>query len=894
VNPRLSPLVRVVDGLLELCWLLIVLAVPGFFNVRDYRVFEPDKIVLMRDGVLIMVILFLVKAVYLTPHYLARWSGVGEDKQSFGADLTEGLRRRPMAVAALAFAFVYLLATFRSLLPAISFWGSYDRMEGAYTYLTYITLFLLMASHIRSWTQCERLATAVILASVPPSVYSWAQHFKVDPLIWGGSGDDASLRTPSTLGNPIFLGGYLLMAVPFTLYRLVQRVVRCLQPPDTSDGQGLTMGLYLGTVGYGAALSLQLGAIGFSGSRGPALGLLAALVVYGLVIALRFQIKLLLRAAIAFTVLLVLVFGATNTVFKRADTPHAGFTRFLYLLPSESGTSEVRSLLWKSAPSLFKAHPVTGCGPEVLIYCWYPYYPTGLRSVELANAAPDRSHNEDIDILITTGILGALAYLALLATMAMSLYRVIKRSADLRTLTFCAALAAAFAGHLVEAFVGIAFSATLLMFWVIAAAATALDSGTLAPGSGFAAGGGGSLLAAAGRQPAAELSIEEPVAGPHRANRRQGTRQRMPAGRRATERVSGYSAFAVANRLRPGTRLLWSLISLIAVALIVLAGAQFVANTQLIQADADYRLGQGYEAAAGQNVTSTTTLQVAEATYQGAIASYQDAINALPTWNGTPIYDEYRLFLGKTYLEYANALELDLQHTVSQSVTPSLVTQTLQEALAVFQSASHSNPLNPDHPRNIAKLYVSWAQLAGGTPALDKLRLADASFQQAARLAPHNADILDEWSAVNMTIGDSFPSEARTQYALALTHLTHALELFPADSSVFRDLGYVYNRYAEFALAAHQPAAAHRYYLLARDNWLQGIQRGATNTARVYPRLTYLYYTQLKDYCAAAKYSQLGLQAISSGALADSTGNLGRTFQQVIAQAKTHRCQVGP
>ena len=103
-----------------------------------------------------------------------------------------------MVIAALVFAFVYVLATFDSLLPATSFWGSYDRMEGTYTYLTYITLFLLMVGHMRSWDQFERVATAIIFSSIPCAAYSWVQRFNLDPLVWGGSGPTAAMRTPST------------------------------------------------------------------------------------------------------------------------------------------------------------------------------------------------------------------------------------------------------------------------------------------------------------------------------------------------------------------------------------------------------------------------------------------------------------------------------------------------------------------------------------------------------------------------------------------------------------------------------------------------------------------------------------------------------------------------
>src|SRR5271165_42763 len=68
---RLSPVVRTLDGLLEFGWLFIIVGVPTFFNVRDYRVFEPDKIVLLRNTILAMIVVWMIKALYLAPAYLA-------------------------------------------------------------------------------------------------------------------------------------------------------------------------------------------------------------------------------------------------------------------------------------------------------------------------------------------------------------------------------------------------------------------------------------------------------------------------------------------------------------------------------------------------------------------------------------------------------------------------------------------------------------------------------------------------------------------------------------------------------------------------------------------------------------------------------------------------------
>ena len=44
------------------------------------------------------------------------------------------------------------------------------------------------------------------------------------------------------------------------------------------------------------------------------------------------------------------------------------------------------------------------------------FYPPDLAHYEQRTASPDRSHNETFDALITTGVLGLIAYLAVVAT----------------------------------------------------------------------------------------------------------------------------------------------------------------------------------------------------------------------------------------------------------------------------------------------------------------------------------------------------------------------------------------------------------------------------------------------------------------------------------------------
>jgi hypothetical protein len=326
------------------------------------------------------------------------------------------------------------------------------------------------------------------------------------------------------------------------------------------------------------------------------------------------------------------------------------------------------------------------------------------------------------------------------------------------------------------------------------------------------------------------------------------------------------------------------------IGLLVLAGAQFVSNIQLIQADADYRTGQNYEAAASNIVGQQGQLSSAEATYQAAISNYQNALSTVPTWNDAPPQDTYNLFLGKTYLEYASALHADLTQKPTGGVTQQQVDAALQNGLDVFLQAAKDNPLNPDHPRNIAKLYITWASFASGKPNLHILQLADSYFNKASSLAPHNSDILDEWALLNMAIGDNYPNLAQSQYGLAVMHLLEAKSLYPESGAVYRDLGNAYDKFLQFASNKHQSAVALHYATLAKENWDNAINYGAPGYQQIYARLAYLYYTSFHDYCSAARFAQIGLQDIANQSLADSDGSLTSGFQHLISLGRSHGC----
>src|SRR5919202_614939 len=314
-----NPWVRALDYVAESCWLLALVAVPIFFDTMTVRIFEPDKIVLFRNIVLVMVLATLLRAILSAPAAMARaptssspppvdGRGAGDQGPPWWR---RQITRRPMLVPVIIFTLVYTAATIHSVLPGISFWGSYDRMQGLYTWLNYIALFFVLAYSVRTWAQIERIVSALVFASVPVAIYGIMQHLQWDPVQWGA---DTTVRVASTLGNAIFLGAYLLMCMPFAVYRLLRAAER-LRAPDEQMNQGgdratrenvspsrsrrrprqkdviEVTGLppILPVVGYALVLVLDFAALYFTGSRGPYYGFVVAVFLLGLPLTVKWH-----------------------------------------------------------------------------------------------------------------------------------------------------------------------------------------------------------------------------------------------------------------------------------------------------------------------------------------------------------------------------------------------------------------------------------------------------------------------------------------------------------------------------------------------------------------------------------------------------------------------------
>ncbi len=408
-----TKLSRYCAGFIEASWLVALIVVPLFFNPYSSRIFEPDKITLLRSLSLLILGAWLVKGVE------DKRSGVSPVEPGTSAVLS--ILRIPMVIPVIVLAVVYILATIFSITPGVSFWGSYQRLQGTYTTLSYLVIFAALAGNLRTRAQVERIVTSIILTSLPIALYGILQRFNLDPIAWAG---DVSTRIASTMGNSIFIAAYLIMVFPLTISRIVLSFQAIL-----TETRQIPLHLTRATA-YVFIAALQVIALYMSGSRGPALGWLAGCFTIGLLLALYWRKRWLTYSLVGsaiFVGLFLVVFNLDKgPLDKLRNSPAIG--RFGNLMNPESNSALVRKYIWEGTVKLVTSNkplefpdghtdafnilrPLIGYGPESMYVAYNRYYLPALGLVERRNASPDRSHNETWDSIVITGGLGLVAYM---------------------------------------------------------------------------------------------------------------------------------------------------------------------------------------------------------------------------------------------------------------------------------------------------------------------------------------------------------------------------------------------------------------------------------------------------------------------------------------------------
>ena len=151
------------DGMVEACLLLAVVGVPLFFSPYSVRIFEPDKVYLLRCLSLLIVLFWTVSRME------SGFDDLFQSGQS-GRSVFLSIVRTPLVLPVLFLVLSFLLSAILSVSPRVSFFGSYDRLQGVVTVLSYVVAFFAVLDTIRTREQIDRVIQGLVMTSVPISV----------------------------------------------------------------------------------------------------------------------------------------------------------------------------------------------------------------------------------------------------------------------------------------------------------------------------------------------------------------------------------------------------------------------------------------------------------------------------------------------------------------------------------------------------------------------------------------------------------------------------------------------------------------------------------------------------------------------------------------------------
>jgi hypothetical protein len=169
----------------------------------------------------------------------------------------------PILAAFGLFIVIMAIADIFGVDPYKSFWGNFERMDGWVTLAHVFAIVLVAPSIIKRQNTWRWLFTTSVIVSGIVAIYGLLQIPGYIPLedphaAWAGW----NTRIDSLIGNPQFLGEYLLLHIFLAVFLLAQTWNGYRKPRD-----------FFVSLGFGSIVVVDAFALLFTGTRGPILGL---------------------------------------------------------------------------------------------------------------------------------------------------------------------------------------------------------------------------------------------------------------------------------------------------------------------------------------------------------------------------------------------------------------------------------------------------------------------------------------------------------------------------------------------------------------------------------------------------------------------------------------------
>lgn len=337
------------------------------------------------------------------------------------------------------FASLVISALFSSY-PTRSFWGTIERMTGVYTMLHFGALYFMLVTVFKTRIQWVRYLRSLIAVGGLVSgfmIYTGISHL--------------GERSQGWFGNPGIAGSFLLFLIFFILIAFFL---------ERTERSGKIVSIF-----YGASFFTAFAALIFNGTRAVFVGIIVAVLI-GF-----FGFPLWRRQGIAGRriVIILWISGVLFTAFIALAVsnrlPSVFYDKVLILSRARDITlkDNLRTAVWLSGLEGWKILPFFGYGRENFAIPFNKHYKASIaigRSSYYLQLDFDKAHNEFIEYLVTTGIVGFVAWLAIFIVALRRLFRH-RRESIINVLLIL--LFAAYLSHLFFTFDTLV---SLFMLWI--------------------------------------------------------------------------------------------------------------------------------------------------------------------------------------------------------------------------------------------------------------------------------------------------------------------------------------------------------------------------------------------------------------------------------------------
>ena len=435
-----------------------------------------------------------------------------------------------LMIAFAVYLVVSLIASLAGVSPQRSIWSTYERMQGVVDLAHWVAFALALTSVFRirqDWRHVLNLSLliGVVMALMGAAVMVGWELPVYDFL-------EAGQRIELTLGNPTYVGAYMLINAligvglfvdSFTDRPAGERggsTARRRRRRTLRRGGGRTApNVFWWRVFWAVAVGLSLWMMLESSTRGAFVGLIGALaaaavgyVLWGRLRRLKIAAAVMIVGIVSFGLFLVL--GAETAAAQRLAERSYVIERFI-----QTGQGNDTSLKGRLASVSFGLRgfaekPLLGWGPENYVVAWGRHYDA--EEVGDYRGPPfDQAHNKPVEELTTKGAIGLASYLSLWLLMLWIVASRIRRlGADREVLTLI--MGAAMAGYFAQNLFLFDTPTTVLQFMVLVGFAVSLDTtydGVRKTSSGWIARSVGAVVDRLQVRDLATRAFREPAVG---------------------------------------------------------------------------------------------------------------------------------------------------------------------------------------------------------------------------------------------------------------------------------------------------------------------------------------------------------------------------------------------